>query len=282
MTRPRTRGWYWKEHGADYQRASVGTDIEEFVGWDTLLDLIKECEKTEYAPSPAFDVDATDYRSRLIRRDQALIAALFLTGGRANEVVELRVSNFDLHTNPEYIYVRGMKVSKRYRKLETIKHSDGTRSYVTEPMDVTRGVFTLPRDEPLVPYLEEWIQTIDDYLFPSPTKKPHLSRQRAYQIVKEIGKRVGIEIWVHWFRSQRASQLVQEHEFNIHLLADWFRWTKLDTARTYTKLNPSAYNKQYEKTKHRRSLQQQLEEQQKTIDLLITLVPPEKLQEAQI
>ncbi|MFW6109687.1 MAG: tyrosine-type recombinase/integrase [archaeon] len=271
------RGWYWREYGDDYTRASVGSDVEEFVGWDTLLDLINECENTEYSPSPAWKVDPWDYRGGLIRRDQALIAALFLTGGRVSEVIGLRSHNFRLRARE--VRVHGMSVLKRYRKTGSYRDSEGSKRYYTEPVVMTRGIFSINREEPLVPYLLTWLDSVDDYLFPSPSRNPYLSRQRAYQIVTDIGERVGLKIWNHWFRSQRASQLVTEYSFDIHVLADWFKWSKLDTARTYTKLDPTVYENLYAEKRKQKTLQQQLDEQRRTIKKLKSLVPEEKLQE---
>jgi len=283
MSKPRTRGWYWKEHGDEYTRASVGTDIEKFVGWDTLLELIHECENTEYQITPVWEnmgYAPEEYQDKLRKRDQALIAALFLTGGRASEVAGIRVSNFNIL--PTEIHVEGMRVLKRYKVVETIKNSDGSRTYITEPMEMTRGIFSINRDEVLVPYLLRWIQESEDYLFPSPSDKPYLSRQRIHQIVKEIGKRIGLRLWVHWFRSQRASQLATEYGFTIHQLADWFRWSKLDTARTYTKLDASVFDKIYATHRNQKTQEQRIQEQAETIEKLLTLVPPEKLAETQL
>lgn len=197
-----------------------------------------------------------EYREHLIRRDQALIAALFLTGGRVNEVVPLRKSNFEAH--PRSIHVKGMKVLKRYKKLSSYIDPEGKKRFVTEPIYATRGVFAIQPQELLVPILTLWLEEVEDYLFPSPAKsRSHLSDVRAYQIVRAIGKRCGVEVWPHWFRSQRATQLVVEYSFDIHKLADWFKWKELDTARRYAKLDPCVYEDQYEKALQRRTLQEE-------------------------
>lgn len=245
MSTPRTQGWYWKTHGDEYNKRSMA-DIDKFIGWDTLMNLIEECEQTKYKPSPAWDndMDPFDYKNRLIKRDQALIATLFLTGGRVNEVVPLRKNQFEIH--PLSLQVRGMRVLKRYKKLSHTVDEQGRKHYETETIVVTRGVIPINYAEPLVPILLEYLKTVDDYLFPSPhLKRDHINDSRAYQIVTRIGKRLGVEVWPHWFRSQRASQLATEYSFDIQVLADWFKWSKLDTARIYTKLDPSSYEKIY-------------------------------------
>ncbi|MCJ7731591.1 site-specific integrase [Candidatus Bathyarchaeota archaeon] len=279
MSTPRTRGWYWKAHGDEYTRASVGEDVEEFVGWDTLMGLVEECERSEYKPCPAWDMDPFDYRERLIIRDQALIAALFLTGGRVSEVVGLRVSNFEVL--PLDIRVKGMAVLKRYKKIDSYLDEQGRKRFVTEKITMTRGTFSISRDEPLVPYLLDWIKESEDYLFPSPSRNLHLCRQRAYQIVTSIGDRVGVQVWNHWFRSQRASQLATEYSFDIQVLADWFKWSKLDTARIYTKLDPSVYENIYAEKRLEKSLREQLDDQAAVIKKLLGLVPVDKLSEVE-
>ncbi|MCJ7732140.1 tyrosine-type recombinase/integrase, partial [Candidatus Bathyarchaeota archaeon] len=127
----------------------------------------------------------------------------------------------------------------------------------------------------------DWIKESEDYLFPSPSRNLHLCRQRAYQIVTSIGDRVGIQVWNHWFRSQRASQLATEYSFDIQVLADWFKWSKLDTARIYTKLDPSVYENIYAEKRLEKSLREQLEDQAAVIKKLLSLVPMDKLSEVE-
>jgi hypothetical protein len=266
MSVPRRRGWYWKVHGDKYTRASVA-DIEEFVGWPTLMALVKECENTPYKPNPLNPADPEEYRSHLVRRDQALIAALFLTGGRVNEVVPLRRLGFEV--TPESINVRGMQVLKRFKAVDVHTGPDGRKTYTTEPVHVTRGVIPIEPTEPLVPYLMKWVEKSSDYLFPSPAEhRNHISGTRAYQIVTDVGERIGEEIWPHWFRSQRASQLVVDYGFNIHELADWFKWVDMETARQYAKLDPSVFIRIYKKGLKKRSEQETIAELRERVDVL--------------
>ena len=126
------RGWYWKVH--KYKRISVESDIKEFCGWDLLLDIIRECDNTPYS----FD------QEHLIRRDKGLIAALFLTGGRVIEVLELRKRNFELD-DQDWIIVRGMRVAKRYKKLGEYKGEQGRTRWITEIKFEPRGRFLNPQ-----------------------------------------------------------------------------------------------------------------------------------------
>jgi hypothetical protein len=55
--------------------------------------------------------------------------------------------------------------------------------------------------------------------------------------VDENGKKVlvkgEIHLWVHWMRSQRASQLVHDYGFKVEELVEYFKWTDLETALIY-------------------------------------------------
>jgi len=234
---------YWAVH--PYERRSVDQDVEEFVGWETLLGMVEEAGRTRYRPSPVWPAEAAeDYQDRLRRRDQALIATLFLTGGRVSEVVELEASNF--RVGSRFIVVRGMRVLKRYRRVAAYMEG-GRKRYRTEPVFETRGRFSFPTGEPLVPHLVSWLEEVGEGpLFPSPAKtRSHLSRVRAYQVVTTIGRRVGVEIWPHWFRAQRASQLAEEYGFQLHRLMEWFSWKRVETALKYSKLSTRAYEEAF-------------------------------------
>lgn len=55
--------------------------------------------------------------------------------------------------------------------------------------------------------------------------------------VDETGKKISDEIhlWLHWFRSQRASQLVNDYNFDAMDLLDYFSWIDIETAMRYAK-----------------------------------------------
>ena len=239
MTEKKPRGWYMQENWESYTRASVKT-VLRFVGWGTLMDMVNECMNTPYKVSPAWEPEssyAEEHRAKLTRRDQALIATLFLTGGRVSEVISLRKNNFNLHASPYAIEVTDMLREKSFRKIDEVELPNGKKRWITEKIMATRRDFPILKNEALVPYLTSWLDHVDDYLFPSPKgSRDHLTRIRVYQIVKDLGKRVGETIWPHWFRSQRASQLASEYGFDLHALIDFFDWKDVETALTYSRL----------------------------------------------
>ena len=110
-------------------------------------------------------------------------------------------------------------------------------------MDLSHRLSFLEINEPLAQIVTNWIEQSEGWLFP--TRKEEkirrnenwISRVRAYQIVSEIGKEIGVHLYDHWFRAQRACQLASEYGFSLMELLDWFGWKHLETAKRYAKLN---------------------------------------------
>jgi len=68
-------GW-WRNH--TYHRLSVERDVSQFVGWDTLIAMINECDKTSYFKRSRF---RHPYDEGMLRReDKTLITTLFEPG----------------------------------------------------------------------------------------------------------------------------------------------------------------------------------------------------------
>jgi len=204
-------GW-WATH--PYERRSVDADVEEFAGWPTLLRLVEAAEKP---------------------RDRAFLATLFETGGRVSETLALRRDNFDVITEEGVIVVKGMPLLKRFRKLSEYTDEDGVTRWETETLEATRRPFPILMAEPLAPIVVEWVEASEGLLFPSPRRPGPLSRFWAYKLIKKISEETGVPCWPHWFRSQRASQLVADYGFEVIDLVDYFSWRKSDIALTYAR-----------------------------------------------
>ncbi len=273
----KTRGWYWKAHGDEYQRFRV-EELPQFCGWDLLLSLVEECENIPYYETSRLirltEEERAEVRRRLVMRDQALIATAFETGGRISEVLALRCGNFEVAE--DRIIVRDMPVVKRWRKLREeveVWRGEGDpepglryhflpkyggwvrRRFMTEGIKDRRNVLEIPTFEPLTPYIIQWLKWFkeDDYLFPSYGKpgNPPITPTRAYQIVRGLGERLGLQKWDeygnllnrhvcnHWFRSQRASQLASEYGFREWELRVWFSWKSEAMASRYARLAPA-------------------------------------------
>lgn len=251
----------WKR----YYRRSVGDsdEVPEFIGWDKLLSIIDACNQIDYD---------TYYRDYCIERDKALIATLFETGGRIGEVIALTKSNFDFDAHPGYCVVSGMLLEKRFEKIgsyfETVTEKPrGAHAKLYEPMlledgrqiwkrkrwDTTietervkrkriRKPFPIFKNEPLYPIMEAWVKrNHSELLFPSPKIRKNGSRTmtivNGWMIVNRLQKLTGIEMWPHWFRSQRASQLYLEYGLTWEDLKTWFSWESEVMASLYAKMS---------------------------------------------
>ena len=217
-----------------YRRLNVETYVKKFCGWSALEEMLK------YSVKP---------------RDTFFFTTLIKTGGRAKEVLALTKQNFILD-NP-FIVVTNMQLEKHYRKIKDA--TPGTPT--TEKIYAIRNDFSMPFTEPLSKELIEDLATSEDLLFPSPYKrdmhKP-LSRIRMYQLIRELNDRLPyslkrelgltvpfmdptrtvkiddeIHLWLHWARSQRASQLAADYDFTEGDLLEWFGWKDIKTATRY-------------------------------------------------
>ena len=68
---------------------------------------------------------------------------------------------------------------------------------------------------------------------------PWMSHQHAYNIITAAGKRLKMNVWTHWFRSQRASQLKSNYNFQADHLNRYFGWRggEKTTAELHAALN---------------------------------------------
>jgi integrase len=238
---PQRQG-YWATH--EYYRLNVKDFVEEFVGWTAIMQLF----------GMLYD-----------KRDKSFFAYLFLTGGRATEVLALRKSNFEVRPDKNAVLVRNMKLLKRYKKISELVKADGSKGWVTEKLVKFRKTFPIMLNEPLTPILLEWVESQDDLLFPSPRgvndkgEALPLTRGWAYKLIRWVdnllpeglreslrlnipfissnGVKVNdsIHLWLHWFRSQRASQLVNDYGYEVLDLMNYFSWEKAETAIHYAR-----------------------------------------------
>lgn len=174
-------------------RRSVERDVTEFCGWDRLLRIVEKMGglKAPYPPEML----------------QALVAALFETGGRISEVLKLKRRNFDLKTEPGFAIVKAMPVLKR------------------KPGTATDRTFPINCKDPLWPYLERWIKQCkpDEPLF-------RISRSKVWGLLREVDR----SVYPHWFRAQRASQLAFEKGLDVGDLSEFFAWKHFPTALRYS------------------------------------------------
>jgi len=234
---------YWDKH--QLYKMSVKEFIFEFCGWTAIQELI-------------------NHPFNYLQRNKAFLSALFLTGGRVTEVLSLKKEYFKAGVDSQgrpTIIVTGMMLEKHYRKIsDRYKGEDGKWHYETQKVLATRKPFVIKLAEPLAEILWNWIKDCqDEYLFKSPhrhSKVGHLTRKWAYKYIIALDKAIpkqlkellglmkpfviegekiadSLHLWCHWFRSQRASQLVENYDFKIEDLMSYFSWRDIKIALRY-------------------------------------------------
>jgi integrase len=242
----------------EYQRHSVGKDIEEFEGWPKLIERHEKIERDE-----GFDLAQVH-------------GASFLTGGRITEVLTLAPEMFTpkvevvelpngRQMTRKVLEVKGMLLEKRYRKLSNYMEKKTAEEL---PKNITRRLFPSEADEqgifsrkrfrtekilthrrpfdiPLDEVPKEWrlmhdelqkhLKTIQGqpWLFPSHTKNTHMSRSYVWEIFGKYG------IYPHYLRGQRASCLITWNGLSMEQMMEWMSWDNLETARHYGKMGKS-------------------------------------------
>jgi len=217
----------------ELHRHSVERDVKSFVGWQKLSEIVNVAE--------SIGVNG--------ERNAGFVAALFCTGGRVSETLALKPSMITIVKGcvPKLVLVTGMPLSKRYKKLGDFLDDRGHKRYKTEKINATRD-FSFRVDEPLVKPMIHWVihalENRCEWLFPSPYTDKPLTRKWAYQLIGKVGVKAKVEIWPHWFRSQRACCLSSEYELKESTLLEWFQWESWLTAKQYSKRGPLGMAKQ--------------------------------------
>lgn len=221
----------WGPHSfrkLEFHKHSVDKDVKSFCGWETLNKII-ETSMTVGSNSTL---------------NAGFIATLFETGCRVSEALALKANMFSVYKGcqPRLVLVKDMPLLKRYKKTEGYVDAKGKTRYKTERINALRDI-SFRADEALVKPMIEWLipawkslESVDDWLFPSPLDpSKHISRKWAYLMISKTGDKLGMELWPHWFRAMRASQLASEYDLAEASLLEWFEWTKWETAKKYTK-----------------------------------------------
>lgn len=180
---------------------------QHWVGWDRILEL--------YENAVQLDIDYPMKDDRKIpRKSYALyFVTLFQTGGRINEVLQLRPDQIDW--NEEVIKIENMTVLKRRKRF-------------------TRNVFIKIEGNPLAyPFIKHIEECDTRYLLPGYGTKsgrridPNSAISSTY-VYKKICE-IDPDIWPHWLRDQRSWQLSAKLEdggcgFDVYLLKEWYEW----------------------------------------------------------
>jgi len=188
----------------DKRRSLKSLDsVHEGITRDGLLNIISNCESL---------------------MEQALIATLYITGGRVSEVVNyynpytkhkehgLCRFNFEegKYKGMRVFWIKGMKVLKMRGK------------------EVYKGVpVSYKHDSEFIWYITEYLKTLDkkDPLF-------DIARQSAWNILNKYG------LFPHLIRALRAIDLVQYYDMSIPEVVKFIGWKEYSTIQHYLKLSP--------------------------------------------
>lgn len=189
-------------------------DIEEWLKPEEIYDLIT-------SKSWHYKTDIEFYQ----KRDKALMSLYFLTGGRNNEALRLRKRNFDQISDPQFILLKGMYISKRTKKTIAKRGPRVTiRTDIRLPLFGRLSPFTLL----VLDYLDQIYE--EDRLFP-------FSVRRSHQIIKDVtGK------WVHWFRAQ-SENFYGKVFMDPVKLAKFIGITNIQSVMDYVPFDEKAYEK---------------------------------------
>jgi hypothetical protein len=216
---------YWNRPDVEYHRHSVKNELLRFMGWNQLLEIIEEAENIK-----------TSFADELFVADW--IAVDFAEASRLNEALQSKVENFVEHA--DHFEVTGLPVSKRYDKIGQsivckrcgFENSEfeiacgecganlvfaGSKRYQTRKKSLCRIPFRIPKSEPTTKYLVRRLQIAKEkgwsYLFFNPHTENPVTDSCIYSHYRRVGERLGLELWCHRNRAERAKQLVEEYGF---------------------------------------------------------------------
>jgi len=164
------------------------------------------------------------------KRDAALIATLYLTGCRIEELLKYKHYKLDIKGKPvkkEQIEIRGDEIIFRnIRCLKLTRNRNGVKSHRAQVRNIPIVFNQL--EKPLIRYLMDYIKGLnpEDPLF-------NITRWRAYQILSEIG------LYPHLLRHARLTHLAVDYDFGEAQLRHFTGWSTSNTAKHYTHLRIS-------------------------------------------
>ena len=202
-----------RKERVERKETRIKRDVKTFIGWSYIEKLVELSAYPE------------------------VVIGLFLTGGRASEVLELRKQMFAEFD--DYYEIVGMPVFKRYDVVEKYIDSFGKRRWKTE-LVMERRTFPLLKSESFSTELWEYAQSCQDKLYEFKNKKGVLWKDQYWQLYNIIHKikappnpYAPKKIYPHWLRGQRAAQLRVEYNLDIDKLMRFFGWESYATAQHY-------------------------------------------------
>lgn len=149
-------------------------------------------------------------------RLSAMFYLLYATGMRVSELASITISDILNAENEGFVRITG-----KGSKTRLIPIDKKTRAFVEKYIQQARSSFN-PKG--------------GDHLFPSPRyKNKHLSRQRIFQLLKEITEPLNITISPHGVRHSFATHLL-ENDANLRSVQKMLGHSDLSTTEVYTSI----------------------------------------------
>lgn len=174
--------------------------LPKSISEDEMTRLLKSCDGNE----------PEDFRLR------AMFYLLYATGIRVSELANLKLSDIQDAENDGFIRVLG-----KGSKFRIVPVGQTAKAFVKAYIQKARFEFN-PKGS--------------DFLFPSPRyKNKPLSRQRVFQLLKEISDPLGIYISPHGVRHSFATHLL-ENDANLRTVQKMLGHADLTTTEIYTSI----------------------------------------------
>jgi len=166
-------------------------------------------------------------------RYRALIAFLYLTGCRVSEVVKYKKNpqpkkkgmppKDDSRIIGEPIRKKHVELRDNHIIVLTV------RTLKQRKLKQYRNI-PIPKNTLENSFIKEFMAYYDSITDPE-TYLFNFTRVRAWQILQKSN------LFCHWLRHARTTHLVQDYDFSVPQLQQFFGWTKADTPTHYVHLN---------------------------------------------
>lgn len=201
------------------RKTRIERDITGWIGWDYIEKCVDLCG------------------------NPFLAMAIFLTGGRATEVLELQRDHFS-DLGP-YFEVREMPVFKKYDLIKKYIDDEGKERWITQSRIENREPFPILKVNPLAERFWKELEKYDGKLFEYKIPgSDELWKDQYWQVYKRISSidapphRMAPKddngeqknLYPHWFRGMRAAQMRIEYNMSADNLQRFFKWENAETA----------------------------------------------------
>lgn len=193
--------------------------------------------------------------SERVIRDLALVAMLFLTGGRVSELVGIykprknrklpkeytveplrrKQIEFGLLEGIKYMEIKNLPVLKKYKKFSKTGKEMETEvvslsGLTMKKIDFRNVIIDIESEKEFYRYIKEWLDVL-----PQDPETPIFScgRQNAWLVTR----RIDIKVFNHFFRHMRATDLLNYYGFSEQPTKLFFNWASTATVSRYSHIS---------------------------------------------